>query len=117
MKRRILLALLVCASVLVSCAAPAPHPMDMNLAVQNAKTRADHAALSAHYGAVASEMTAKAEEHKTLITHYEKDRYLYPKQWPSMGEHCLNLVRFYEGAAQENKNMEKSHRAIADSMQ
>jgi hypothetical protein len=36
-----------------------PHPMDMNLAVQNAKTKADHEALEQHYEQAAKKCSLK----------------------------------------------------------
>lgn len=45
--------------------------------------------------------------------HIEKERYLYAKQWPAMAEHCRSLIRFYEGAVQENRQMAALHREVA----
>lgn len=116
MKRNTLLAILALTPLLISCAAMSPHPMDMAAALQSAKTPADHQDLARHYEQVANEMQAKAEQHAELLAHYERERYLYAKQWPAMAEHCKNLIRFYEGAARENRQMAEIHRQVAESI-
>ncbi|TAN53684.1 MAG: hypothetical protein EPN21_00870 [Methylococcaceae bacterium] len=113
MKRKTLLAILALIPLLISCAAQSPHPMEMASALQSAKTRADHEALAKHYEEAAAEMQTKVDEHKQLLAHYERERYLYAKQWPAMADHCRNLIRFYEGATQENRQMAELHRAVA----
>lgn len=113
MKRNTLLAILAFIPLLVSCAAQSPHPMDMASALQSAKTRTDHEDLAKHYEEAAEEMQTKVEEHQQLLEHYERERYLYAKQWPAMADHCRSLIRFYGGAAQENLRMAELHREMA----
>ena len=90
-----------------------PHPMDMTQAVQSAKTRSDHDALAKHYEDAATEMRAKADEHKKLLAQYETRKSLYGKQAQSLISHCQGLIRVYEQAAAENMNMAESHRQMA----
>ena len=90
-----------------------PHPMDMTQAVQSAKTRSDHDALSKHYEDAAKEMQLKVEEHKKSLAQYEANKSLYGKQAQSLISHCQGLVRIYEQAVAENKSMAESHRQMA----
>jgi hypothetical protein len=76
MKRMVSLAILALSGLLASCTINS-HPMDMTQAVQNAQTRSDHEALARHYEDVAKEMQGKADEHKKVLAHYERNRSLY----------------------------------------
>jgi hypothetical protein len=87
--------------------------MDMTQAVQNAKTRSDHEALSKHYEDAAKEMQEQANDHKKMAAQYEANKALYGKQAQSLISHCQGLVRIYEQAAAENRSMAESHRQMA----
>ena len=80
MKTQLLIALFLVVGLLAACAEMNPHPMDMNLAVQNAKTKADHEALAQHYEEAAKDMQLKVEEHKKLLRQYEAKSYQYGRQ-------------------------------------
>ncbi|HEY8160318.1 MAG TPA: hypothetical protein VIF10_16620 [Methylobacter sp.] len=113
MKTKLLVTLLLAAGLVVACAEMNPHPMDMDLAVQNATSKADHEALAEHYEEAAKEMQAKAEQHKKLLNQYEAKSYLYGRQAEDLKAHCLRLIDVYEKAAQENLSMAKMHRQIS----
>jgi hypothetical protein len=85
----------------------------MTQAVESAKTRSDHESLAKHYEDGAKEMQATAAEHKKMLAQYEARKSLYGKQAQSLISHCQGLVRIYEQAAAENKNMAESHRQLA----
>lgn len=98
--------------LLASCSID-PHPMDMNQAVQSARTRADHESLATHYDAAAKEMQAKAEEHQRMLAQYQGNKGLYGKQAQDLINHCQGLVRIYQQAAAENAKMAETHRLAA----
>jgi hypothetical protein len=99
--------------LLASCAQPLPHPMDMSVAVQNAKTRADHEALARHYEQTANEMRQKAEEHQKILSDSLAHPYLYGKlDQYGYQAHCENLIRIYKEAAASNLEMAKLHRKM-----
>ena len=112
MKKKLLLTLLLIVGLVSACAEMNPHPMDMDLAVQNATSKADHEALAEHYEEAAEEMQAKAEEHKKMLSQYESKSYLYGRQAEDLKAHCQRLIDVYEKAAQENLNMAKMHRQM-----
>ncbi|MGZ4996264.1 MAG: hypothetical protein ACXV8J_00315 [Methylobacter sp.] len=112
MKTKLLVTLLLAAGLVAACAEMKPHPMDMDLAVQNATSKADHEALAEQYEEAAKEMQAKAEEHRKLLSQYEAKSYLYGRQAEDLKAHCLRLIDVYEKAAQENLGMAKMHRQI-----
>jgi RecB family exonuclease len=113
MNSKIFLALLASFTLAAACARMETHPMDMSAAVESAKTHADHEALAKHYDAAAQDMQAKVEEHKKLLVHYGRESYLYPKQTPSMKDHCQMLINLYQKAAEENRMMAESHRQLS----
>jgi len=114
MKTKLLITLLLALGLLSACAEFNPHPMDMNQAVHNAKTKADHEALAQHYEEVAKEMQLKVEEHKKILSEYQREPWLIGKQQATgFGVHCQRLIDVYEKAAEENLEMAKMHREMA----
>ncbi|MFI3154984.1 MAG: hypothetical protein QX199_02385 [Methylococcaceae bacterium] len=112
MKTNTLITLFLSVGLLAACAEMNSHPMDMNLAVQNAKTKADHEALAQHYEEAAKEMQLKVEEHKKLLGQYQSKGYLYGRQAEDFKAHCQRLINDYEKAAEENLEMAKMHRQM-----
>lgn len=112
MKIKLLITLFLAIGLLAACAEMNPHSMDMNLAVQNAKTKADHEALAKHYEEAAKEMQVKADEHKKLLSQYEAKSYLYGRAAEDLKAHCQRLIDVYEKAAEENLHMAKMHRQM-----
>lgn len=103
--------------LVAGCAQPNPHPMDMTVAVQNAKSPADHEALAAHYEQAAKDAKAKADEHKKLLDQYKAHSYLYGRQAQAFEAHCEALIRSYEQVADANAKMAKMHRQMTDGAQ
>lgn len=99
--------------LLVGCAQLNPHPMDMTVAVQNAKTSADHEALAAHYEEAAKDAEAKVEEHRKLLDQYKTKSYLYGKQAASFQAHCEGLIYSFQQIAKANAEMAEMHRQMA----
>jgi hypothetical protein len=112
MKTKLLIALLLTVGLVSACAEMNPHPMDMDVAVQNATSKADHEALAEHYEKAAEEMQAKAEQHKKMLRQYESKSYIYGRQAEDLKAHSQRLIDVYEKAAQENLNMAKMHRQM-----
>ncbi|MFZ2404920.1 MAG: hypothetical protein WAW41_07265 [Methylobacter sp.] len=112
MKTKLLMTAIFALGLLVACAEMNPHPMDMNLAVQNAKTKADHEALAEHYEEAAKDMQLKVDEHKKLLSQYQSSSYLYGRQAEDFKAHCERLIDVYEKAAKENLEMAKMHRQM-----
>ncbi|QSA98096.1 hypothetical protein [Methylococcus sp. EFPC2] len=101
--------------LLEGCAQSNPHPMDMTVAVQSAKTKTDHEALAAHYEQAAKEADAMVEEHQQILADFKKDPHDYPKSYlgGNFESHCQRLIDIYERAAAENREMAKMHRQMA----
>ncbi|MGZ8175734.1 MAG: hypothetical protein ACXW01_03905 [Methylobacter sp.] len=112
MKTKLLITLFLALGLLAACAEMNPHPMDMNLAVQNATSKADHEELAKHYEEVAEEMQVKVDEHKKLLSQYEAKSYLYGRQAEDLKAHCQRLIDVYEKAAEENLHMARMHRQM-----
>jgi hypothetical protein len=112
MKTKLLVTMLLIFGLVSACAEFESHPMNMDLAVQSAETKADHEALAKHYEEVAGEMRAKAEEHRKLLSHYQSKSYRYGKQAQDFKAHCERLIDVYEKAAEENLEMARMHRQM-----
>lgn len=108
------LAMGVALVLLLACTPRNPHPMPMEEAIQNAKTKADHEELAAHYEQAAEEMRQKADEHQKLLDRYLKAPYMFGKQAVGFKPHCETLIDLYTKAADENLAMAKLHREIAE---
>ena len=113
MKTKTFFAVLSVLGLLASCAQMSPHPMDMTLAIQDAKTSADHEALAKHYEDAAKEMRLKAQNHKKKLVQYKAKSHLYGKQAQPLQAHCRNLISFYDQAAEANMNMARNHHEMA----
>lgn len=105
MKTKLLITLMLMASLLSACSEINPHSMDLDLAVQ-------HEALVKHYEETAKEMQAKVEEHKKLLSQYEAKSYLYGRRAEDFKAHCQTLINDYEKAAEDNLEMAKLHRQM-----
>lgn len=112
MKIKLLIILLLVLGLLAACAEMDSHPMDMNWALQNAKTKDDHEALAEHYEEAAQDMQKKVKEHAKLLSQYQSKSYLYGRQAQDFKAHCQRLVDAYEKAAEENLRMAKMHRQM-----
>jgi len=115
MKTKLLIPLLLVLGLLAACANMNPHPMDMDLAVQNAVSKADHEALAEHYEAAAQDMRNKAEQYKKLLVQYESKSYLYGRQAEDLKANCQRLIDVYDKAADANLKLADMHRRLQDS--
>lgn len=113
MKTRSLFAVLSILGLLASCAQMNPQPMDMAQAVKNARTSADHNALAKRYEDAAREMDIKVREHKKELEEYEYNSNHYGKRAQDLQAHCRGLIRYYEQAAEANREMAEIHRQLA----
>jgi len=114
MKIRIFLAALTMLGLVGACAQP--QPINMTQAVKSARTSADHTALAKRYEEAASQMQAKAQEHKTELKEYEYRSEYYGRQAQNLQAHCRGLIRYYEQAAEANREMAEIHRQLAVEM-
>lgn len=100
-------------NLLVSCAQHYPHRMDMTVAIEKAKTKADHEALAAHYEQMAREMKAMSEEHKKRLAEYQALLPVEDEQYNEFIPHCLTLIKIYSQAEHENLELAHLHHSIA----
>ena len=81
--------------------------------VENARTLADHTALSIYFENLAAEMRIKAEEQRKLLQHYQEKSYLYGRQAQDQQSHTWALMHRYEQAAKTSLGKAASHRRLA----
>ena len=82
--------------------------------MQNPKTAADYEAVASHYEEDAKIFKAKEEEHKKILSQYEREPWLFGKQAVGFGVHCKNLIQIYSRAAEENLEMAKMYKQRAE---
>jgi Skp family chaperone for outer membrane proteins len=116
MKTRTLFAALAL-GLLASCAQMTPLEAIQNTnvrkAVQNARTRSDHDALTKYFEGAAKEMQTKAEEQRRLLEHYEEKSYLHGRQAEDRKSQAWALARKYEETAKANIKEAAAHRQMA----
>lgn len=100
-------------ALMASCALPNPHPMDMTVAIQSAKTKADHEALAVHYEQIAHDMKAMSEDHKRRLIEYQVLIPEVDEQHAQFVDHCLALIKIYAQAENENLELARLHHQIA----
>jgi hypothetical protein len=80
---------------------------NLEKAVREAKTPADHEAIAAYYDKEATTATAKVEEHRRLAETY---RSIAGSKGPlPMEGHCQQLAQTYESAAADNAALATAH--------
>lgn len=82
---------------------------NLDQAVANAKTSADHEAIAAYYDREATDNQAKAKLHHAVHHNYVKFHW---KQ-TDMGPHCDELAKFYQRTADQDKDLAAGHRKMA----
>lgn len=90
----------------------APDPAAM---VEAAATRADHAALAAHFEKEAVIARAKAAQHSRMAASYEKLGGALVEKL-HLDRHCRSLAKAARRTAEENDALAKAHRSIAESL-
>ncbi len=77
------------------------------------KSKADHEALAAYYENEAKDIQATAQMHRSMSDAYEKVGFAEKNV---LRRHCISLAQEYEAAANENLEMAKIHRGLAEKM-
>jgi hypothetical protein len=83
---------------------------NLEKAVTEAKTPADHEAIASYYDKEAATAKAKAAEHHKLMEAY---RNLAGKGQFRMEEHCQRLAQSYESIAADDTALATAHRQMA----
>lgn len=82
---------------------------NLDQALANMKTPADHEAIAEYYEKEGAENEAKAKLHHKIQHRYVSFR-LKPVD---MGEHCDAIAKLYQKAADQDKALAAGHRAMA----
>ena len=82
---------------------------NLDQAIANAKTRADHEAVADYYDKEAARLSGYAKLHHSTHKTYEKFR-MKP---PDMAHHCDELAKSYQRAADQATALATEHRAMA----
>jgi len=87
---------------------------NLEKAVTEAKTPADHEAIASYYEKEAATAKDKAEEHHRLAEIY-RNRSVSPRGQvqPTMANHCQQMAENFESIATENTALAKAHQQMA----
>ena len=80
--------------------------------IANAKTPADHQAISDAYAKEAEQLRAQATAHRHMDSRYDEPGYLSSKL--GFKRHCRALVESYEAAAKDAEALAKAHHEMAE---
>ena len=122
MKTKLLITLLSAfiAITFIACTTTSPHTPHttaIKALMQNPKTAADYEAVASHYEEDAKIYKDKVEEHKKILSQYEREPWLFGRQEATgFGVHCKNLIRIYSQAAEENLEMAKMYKQQAEEL-
>jgi hypothetical protein len=87
---------------------------NLEKAVREAKTPAEHEAIAAYYDKEAATAKAKAAEHHRLAENYRTLAATPRGQgFQPMGNHCQQLAQNYESIAADNTALAAAHRQMA----
>lgn len=75
---------------------------DVKILIANARTPADHERIAAYYRAEGQRLKVEQQDHQKMLEAYLKNpsTHTIPK-WPTMEQHCRNLIAYYGKAAQQ----------------
>jgi len=82
--------------------------------IATASTPAEHERIAAYYRAEAKRLKAQQQIHQEMRAEYLKNPSRYPiPKWPTMGQHCTDLVFYYGKAAEEAVALADLHDQMA----
>ncbi|MCW5660026.1 MAG: hypothetical protein KIT60_20180 [Burkholderiaceae bacterium] len=107
---------LAVAITLGGCATQGPAvPAGADQKIENASGRVDHEALASRYEAQAAADAAAARRHQGYAATYRRNTSPAsgPQEHLALAQHCENLARAYQQAADENAALAMLHRELA----
>ncbi len=82
--------------------------------IANARTPEDHERTAAYYRAEGEQLKAKQREHEEELAEYLKNPSSHPvPKWPTMDQHCRQLIFYYSKAAQKAFELADLHDQMA----
>lgn len=75
---------------------------ELKTLIANARTPEDHERIAVCYRAEGEQLKAKQREHEAELAEYLKNPSSHPvPKWPTMDQHCRQLIFYYSKAAQK----------------
>lgn len=88
---------------------------ELKMLIANARTPEDHRRIAAYYRAEEGQLRAKQREHEVELAEYLKNPSSHPvPKWPTMDQHCRQLIFYYNKAAQKAFAMADLHEKMAE---
>ena len=87
---------------------------EVKVLIATARTSADHEKIAAYYRAEGQRLKADQQDHQEMLEAYLKNPSSHPiPKWPTMEQHCRNLIVYYGKAAQQAFALEDLHDQMA----
>ena len=91
-----------------------PSKKKLKTLIANARTPEDHERIAAYYRAEGEQLKAKQREHEEELAEYLKNPSSHPvPKWPTMDQHCRQLIFYYSKAAQKAFELADLHDQMA----
>lgn len=116
MKKILIPALILAVMVSTSCATKNNAAMDWAAAAQNADTTEAHEALAQHFDELAKAAEANAEEERRALADYQARPHRYGRRIKDLRARSGALLRDYEAAANDARQMAALHRQIGSDL-
>lgn len=82
--------------------------------IANARTPEDHERIAAYFRTEGEQLKAKQREHEEELAEYLKNPSSHPvPKWPTMDQHCRQLIFYYSKAAQKVFELADLHDEMA----
>lgn len=87
---------------------------ELKMLIANARTPEDHRRIAAYYRAEGDQLKVKQRAHEEELAEYLKNPSSHPvPKWPTMDQHCRQLIFYYDKAAQMAFAMADLHEKMA----
>jgi hypothetical protein len=87
---------------------------ELKTLIANARTPEDHERIAAYYRTEGEQLKAKQREHEEELSEYLKNPSSHPvPKWPTMDQHCRQLIFYYSKAAQSAFELAELHDQMA----
>jgi len=75
---------------------------EVKVLIATARTPADHERIAEYYRAKGQRLKSEQQDHQEMLEAYLKNPSAHPiPKWPTMEQHCRNLISYYSKAAQQ----------------
>jgi hypothetical protein len=91
-----------------------PSKKELKVLIANARTPADHEKIATHYRVEAEQLKLRQREHEKELAAYLENPSSHPSpKWPTMEQHCRQLIFYYSKTAEKALALADLHDRMA----